>query len=242
MEKFIEILPDQSTLIERSLEIILEKILNLIETQGKCTLVLSGGSTPKPLYEAISRQNIPWEKLYLFWGDERYVNPNHPDSNLKMARQVWLNQGKIPSENILAMPTLAGNPEYDAQFYQIQLENFFELKKGELPVFDIILLGMGDDGHTASLFPHTKALKVTDRLVTVGEKNGESRLTLTIPVINNARNVIFIVSGQNKQMALEQIFAPNPDYEAYPASTIQPKGELWWLLDQASGANLNSLK
>jgi len=240
MEKFIEVVPDQSSLIERSLKIVLEKILNTIEQKGKCTLVLSGGSTPKPLYQALSRQNISWEKLYIFWGDERYVPSSHPDSNQNMARQAWLNQGKIPPENIFAMPTSAENPDYDAQFYQIQLENFFELNQGELPSFDIILLGMGDDGHTASLFPHTNALKVSDRLVTVGNKNGEPRLTLTIPVINNAQNVIFIVSGQNKQMALEQIFSSEPDYEAYPSSLIKPQGELWWLLDQAAGAHLKS--
>jgi 6-phosphogluconolactonase len=240
MEKFIEVVPDQSALIERSLEILLEKILILIETQGKCTLVLSGGSTPKPLYEALSHQNIDWEKLYIFWGDERYVNPQHPDSNQRMARQAWLDRVRIPAENIYTMPTLAGNPEYDARFYEIQLENFFQLAKGEMPIFDIVLLGMGDDGHTASLFPHTKALNITDRLVTVGEKNGEPRLTLTIPVINQARNVMFIVAGANKQMALEQIFSPNMNGETYPAKLIQPQGELWWLLDQEAGSDLKS--
>lgn len=240
MEKFIEVVPDQSALIERSLEIVLEKILTLMETQGKCTLVLSGGNTPKPLYEALARQNIDWEKLYIFWGDERYVNPQHPDSNQKMARQAWLDRVKIPAENIYTMPTLAGNPEYDARFYEIQLENFFQLAKGEIPTFDIVLLGMGDDGHTASLFPHTQALKVSDRLVTVGEKNSEPRLTLTLPVINQARNVMFMVAGANKRMALEQIFSPTNNGETYPAKLIQPQGELWWLLDQEAGAELKS--
>jgi 6-phosphogluconolactonase len=240
MEKFVEVVPDQSTLIERSLEIVLEKILNIIEVKGKCTIVLSGGSTPKPLYEAISHQNIPWDKIYIFWGDERYVSPNHPDSNQKMAREAWLNKVNIPAENIFPLRTLAENPEYDAQFYQIQLENFFELQKGEFPVFDIILLGMGDDGHTASLFPYTDALKVSDRLVTVGNKNGEPRLTLTIPVINHGENVIFIVAGENKQIALDEIFSVADNGETYPAKLIQPKGELWWLLDQAAGVKLKS--
>jgi 6-phosphogluconolactonase len=240
MEKFVEVVPDQSTLIERSLEIILEKILNIIEIKGKCTIVLSGGSTPKPLYEAISRQNIPWDKLYIFWGDERYVSPDHPESNQKMAREAWLNQVNIPTQNIFPLPTLAENPEYDARFYQILLENSFELEKGEFPVFDIILLGMGDDGHTASLFPYTDALKVSDRLVTVGNKNGEPRLTLTIPVINHGENVIFIVAGENKQIALDEIFSVADNGETYPAKLIQPKGELWWLLDQAAGAKLKS--
>ena len=240
MKKIVEVLPSKSILIERSLEIIIEKILKIIEETGKCSIVLSGGSTPKPLYEAISRQKLPWDKLYIFWGDERYVKPDHRDSNQKMARQAWLNKVNIPSENIYAMPTLAENPNYDAQFYQQQLENFFNLKKGEFPIFDILLLGMGDDGHTASLFPYTNALKVRDSIVTVGEKNGEPRLTLTVPVINNAQNVMFIVAGTNKQKALEEIFAQSSNNDAYPARLIQPQGELWWLLDDQAGEQIKS--
>lgn len=240
MQKTVEILPDKSALIQRSLELVLEKLHTAITERGVFTIALSGGSTPKPLYEAIAKQDLPWDKIQVFWGDERYVPPDHPDSNEGMARAAWLNQVPIPAANIHPMPTDEADPAIAAQKHEQQLQQFFQMELGSVPAIDVILLGMGDDGHTASLFPHTEALKVRDRLVTVGNKDGQPRITFTAPLINQARCVIFMVAGASKQPALAEVFAPTGDEVSYPSRLIQPRGELWWLLDQSAGQNLSN--
>jgi 6-phosphogluconolactonase len=238
MAKKIEIFANQADLIARSLKLILAKIDEAIQQRGQFTIALAGGSTPKPLYHAIASQNLPWDKIHVFWGDERYVSPEHPDSNEKMAREAWLNQVAIPRQNIHATPTLDGNPEVSAAKYQQDIQQFFKSPPGSFPALDVILLGMGDDAHTASLFPHTPALKVTDKLVTVGNKDENLRITFTYPFINAAHCAIFVVAGANKKPALAQVFAPEADNFAYPSRLIQPQGELWWLLDAAAGSEL----
>ncbi len=234
----VEVLPDQAALIRRSLELTTNKIQAAIRERGRCTIALSGGSTPKPLYEAIAAQQLPWDKIHIFWGDERYVAPDHADSNQLMARRAWLDRVDIPAANIHPVPTEKPDPANAAREYEEHLTQFFQTTPGELPVMDVILLGMGDDGHTASLFPHTEALKVRDYLITVGNKDGQPRITFTAPLINQARCVMFIVAGDNKRPALAQIFAPIADDFSYPARLIQPEGELWWLLDHSAGQDL----
>ncbi len=235
----VQVLSDKSTLIAQALDLIVEKIYSTLQQQERFTLALAGGGTPKPLYEALASQSLPWEKIHIFWGDERYVPGDHPDSNQGMARQAWLNKVPFPQENIHPMPTGSDDPSRDAQTHDLELQQFFGVKEGEFPAFDIILLGMGDDGHTASLFPTTEALTVSDRLVTVGNKEGQPRLTFTYPLINQARCVMFLVAGENKRPALAQIFAPDGDETRYPARGVQPQGELIWLLDESAGAELN---
>lgn len=239
MEKLLLVVPDKQALSERALEIVVERINTALETRGICTLALAGGSTPKPVYEALSLLNLPWERLHIFWGDERYVSRDHPDSNQGMARQAWLDKIDIPPENIHPMPTDSQDAVLDAQKYETQLRQWFNLTSGEFPTFDLILLGMGDDGHTASLFPHTAALDVGDRSITVGDKDGQPRITFTVPLINHARSVLFLVSGESKRPALAQVFAEVGDARAYPSRLIHPQGELIWLLDQAAGAALS---
>lgn len=238
MKKIVEILADREALTQRSLEIVQSKIQAAITERGICTIALAGGSTPKALYEAIATCELAWEKIHVFWGDERYVPPDHSDSNQRMARQAWLDRVMMPTTNIHPMPTGAVDPVTDALTYATELQKFFQVSSGEFPKFDIILLGIGDDAHTASLFPGTEALQVCDRLVTVGNKDGEPRITFTVPLINHAHCVIFIVAGSSKKPALAQIFAPTGDAIAYPARFIQPNGELWWLLDAAAGEDL----
>lgn len=238
MHKTVEVLPDLAALIERSRAIALAKIQTAIESRGLCTIALSGGSTPKPLYEAIAAQQLPWDKIHVFWGDERYVPPDHPDSNQLMARRAWLDSVDIPAQNIHPMPTDDADPADAARKYESHLAEFFNLKRGEFPALDVILLGMGDDGHTASLFPHTEALQVRDRLITVGSKDGQPRITFTAPTINHGRCVMFVVAGANKRPALAEIFAPEADELSYPSRLVQPQGELWWLLDREAGQDL----
>jgi 6-phosphogluconolactonase len=238
MKKLIEILPDRYSLSGRALTLVLEKLEAAIKERGQCTVVLSGGSTPITLYAALGGQYLPWERVHIFWGDERYVPPDHRDSNQRMARHTWLDQVPIPAKNIHAMPTAAENPALDAAAYEREIADFFQVPAGVFPAFDLVLLGLGDDGHTASLFPHTPSLAVKDCLVTVGNKGGEPRLTLTVPLLNRARCTIFLVSGASKRPALAQVFAPEGDGSAYPARLIQPEGELWWLLDADAGAEI----
>ncbi|PSB27826.1 6-phosphogluconolactonase [Stenomitos frigidus] len=239
MNKIVEVLPDKDALIQRSLAIVVDKIQAAIAARGRCTIALAGGSTPKPLYEQLATQNLAWEKLHIFWGDERYVPSDHPDSNEGMARHAWLDQVAFPLTNVHPMTTANAEPAVSASQHEMELQQFFQLQPGAYPRFDLILLGIGDDGHTASLFPHTDALQVRDRLITVGNKDGQPRITFTVPLINHARTVLFMVAGASKRPALAQIFAPVADAAIYPARLIQPEGELVWLLDQPAGQELN---
>lgn len=233
----IEIHPDRAALVQRSHELVKERIQAAVAERGSCTIALAGGSTPKPLYEALATEDLPWSKLHVFWGDERYVDVTHPDSNAGMAQAALLDKVAIPADQIHRMPTHFEKPEDAAWDYERTLKQAFGT---EQPIFDIVLLGMGDDGHTLSLFPHTAAVNEGDRLVTIGEKAGEPRVTLTAPLVNHSRCVIFLVSGSNKQTALTQVLADEADDHAYPARKIRPAGELWWLLDAAAGEPVKS--
>jgi 6-phosphogluconolactonase len=240
MKKIVEILADREQLVARSREIVLAQLADAIRSRGRFTLALAGGGTPKPLYEALAGDDLPVDQIHIFWGDERYVPPDHPDSNQNMTRSAWLDRADFPEANIHPMPTGAGDPVADARQYEAELRSVFGAAPGEVPSFDLILLGMGDDGHTASLFPHTEALQVCDRLVAAGNKDGQPRLTLTIPVLNRARRVLFLVAGADKGPALARVFAPDGDDDAWPSRYVRPEGELWWLLDAAAGEGLEA--
>lgn len=242
MTSEILIYPDRQALIDAALALVVERILTAVGERQSCTIALSGGSTPQPLYAALADADLPWQQIHIFWGDERYVPAEHPDSNYGMAKQVWLDLVPIPAANIHPIPTDLADPQLAATAYDRQISTHFAPAVGAIPVFDIILLGMGDDGHTASLFPHTAALAVVDRLVTVGDKDGQPRITFTFPLINHAGSVIFLISGTSKQAALAEIFAPVGDLAAYPSRGVRPEGELLWLLDAAAGAQLGSSK
>ncbi len=237
MSSRIEVLPTPEALIQSALARVVEQIHQAIRDRGRCSLALSGGSTPKPLYAALAQQDLPLGQLHLFWGDERFVPADHADSNYAMVKQVWLDPVGFPAENVYAVPTHGMKPETAAAQYEQTLRDFFETEPERVPAFDLILLGLGDDGHTASLFPQTAALEVRDRLVTVGEKSGQPRITFTVPLINQAREVLFVVAGANKQTALAQIFAAQADARQYPARLVQSE-QVTWLLDSAAGAEL----
>ena len=238
MTQKVDIYPDRQALIAAALTAIVTRIHAAINERQSCTIALSGGSTPQPLYAALAQSDLPWDRIQIFWGDERYVSATDPDSNYGMTKRVLLDLVPIPAANIHPMPTNFDRPQLAAQAYERQILANFGLEAGSIPVFDIILLGMGDDGHTASLFPHTAALSVVDRLITVGDKDGQPRLTFTFPLLNRARSTIFLVAGASKQPALAEIFAPTGDADTYPSRGIQPEGELRWLLDAAAGERL----
>lgn len=233
-----EILPDRAALVARAAAFVAEQLQGAIAARGQANLALAGGSTPKPVYETLAQLELPWERLHVFWSDERYVPADHPDSNQRMACQAWLNRVPFPAANLHPLPTGAGDPAADAAQHEAELRAHFQTAAGQVPAFDLILLGMGDDGHTASLFPQTAVLEERDRLVAVGRKDGQPRLTFTVPLLNQARCVLFLVSGAGKQAALRAVLAEQGDANQYPARLVQPLGELRWLLDAAAAGAL----
>ena len=232
MESRIEVLKDLDALVARAQETVVSELYSAVADRGQFTIALSGGSTPKPLYESLSRQTLPWNTVHVFWGDERYVPPSHSDSNERMARQAWLDQVPIPADHIHPMPTQADDPAVSARQYERELQEFFG--DAEIPALDVILLGLGDDGHTASLFPQTEVLNVCDHWIGVGNKGTDPRLTFTIALINRARLVLFLVAGQSKRPALKAVFSDSANSFDYPARFIRPEGTLLWLLDEAA--------
>jgi 6-phosphogluconolactonase len=228
MSRNVETLSDRSVLIARSLELVLSAYHQAISTSDKFTFVASGGSTPKFLYEKLAQQDLDWTKFHIFWGDERYVPVSDPQSNEGMTRRAWLDHVAIPPENIHYMPTDESDPAIAAQKYENHLQEFFQIQKGEYPKFDLILLGLGDDGHTASLFPHTNALTENDRLITVGDKDGQPRLTFTANLINQGKEILFLTNSTGKENALKAVMAETEDANLYPARLIN--GAVTWLI------------
>lgn len=217
-----------------------------VEKRGRFAVALAGGSTPKSLYALLAANassSLPWSQMFFFFGDERHVPPDHPDSNYRMANESLFSKAPIPPGNVFRMPT--ENPDTDAvaAAYEQTLRNFFSAKPGEFPSFDLILLGMGPDGHTASLFPETAALEERSRLVVANwvEKLKTSRITLTLPVLNAARCVTFLVSGTDKAPALHQVLEGDGPGEKYPSKLVQPeRGKLIWFVDRAAASELSS--
>ncbi len=209
-----------------------------IEEHGRFAVALAGGSTPKATYEVLARDysgRIDWSKVHVFFGDERTVPPDHGDSNYRMAKETLLDHVPVGSVHRMQGELLTDEA---AEAYEAELRDFFGPE--ELPRFDLILLGIGGDGHTASLFPETSALEVHDRLVVANPvlKLDTTRITLTVPVINAARTVAFLVAGEDKANALAEILEGNPDPREYPASLIQPQGGPKWMIDLSAASDL----
>ncbi|HEY3616680.1 MAG TPA: 6-phosphogluconolactonase, partial [Candidatus Sulfotelmatobacter sp.] len=208
-----------------------------VAQRGRFTIALAGGSTPKSLYNLLAtnaRTTLPWDRTFFFWGDERHVPPTDSDSNYRMADEAMLAKIPVPAANVFRMKTENPEAEAVAEDYEQTLRKFFQLEPGQLPTFDLILLGMGPDGHTASLFPGTAALQEKSRLVFANwvEKLKTYRITLTLPVLNAARCVIFLVSGTDKAPALHAVLEEDVSGEQYPAKLVQPRqGKVIWLVD-----------
>lgn len=210
-----------------------------IEERGRFAVVLAGGSTPKAAYEILARDyadRVDWSRVHVFFGDERTVPPEHEDSNYRMAREALLDH--VPVGGVHRMQAELP-PDEAAAAYEEELRAFFRTE--EFPDFDLILLGIGGDGHTASLFPETSALEIHDRWVVANPvlKLETTRITLTVPVINAARAVYFLVAGEGKAEALREILGGAPDPREYPASLIQPSNGPEWMLDRAAASLLD---
>jgi len=229
-------------------EVVLEAT-EAVAQRGRFTIALSGGSTPKSLFNLLAtnaRNVLPWDRMFFFWGDERHVPPTDPDSNYRMADEAMLSKVPVPAENVFRVA--AENPDADAaaEAYEKTLRKFFALDRsekqpGQFPRFDLILLGMGPDGHTASLFPGTAALQEKSRLVVANwvEKLKTHRLTFTLPVLDAAACVAFLVSGTDKAPALNAVLQSDAPGEQYPAKLVHPTdGKLIWLIDRAAASQL----
>ena len=209
-----------------------------IAERGRFAVALAGGSTPRTTYEVLARdhaEDLDWPNVHVFFGDERTVPPDHEDSNYWMAREALLDRVPIGSVHRMRgeLP-----PDEAAASYEEDLGQFFG---GEFPVLDLVMLGIGEDGHTASLFPETAALEVTDRLAFANPvpKLDTTRLTLTVPVLNAAREVHFLVAGGGKAEALAEILEGDAAPRQYPAKLVRPSGGPTWLVDRAAAGALN---
>ncbi len=213
-----------------------------VQAKGIFTVVLSGGSTPKSLYTLLAddvtlRAAVPWDKVHFFWGDERHVPPDHPDSNYRMAHEALLSKVLVPAANVQRIKSEYPEAHRAADEYDQRLREFFAVAVGHFPQFDLLLLGMGPDGHTASLFPGTAALHERTRLVVANwvEKFSTDRITLTPPVLNNAARIIFLVGGEEKAETLRAVLQGEQQPERFPAQLISPtQGTLLWLVDRSA--------
>jgi 6-phosphogluconolactonase len=217
-----------------------------VAARGRFTIALSGGSTPKSLFNLLAtnaRTTLPWDRMFFFWGDERHVPPTDAESNYRMADEAMLSKIPVAAGNVFRIATENSDAAAAADAYEQTLRKFFQLGPGEFPRFDLILLGMGPDGHTASLFPGTAALQEKSRLVVANwvEKLKASRITLTLPVLNAARCVAFLVSGTDKADALKAVLEGDAPGEQYPSKLVKPSdGKLIWLVDRAAASGLSA--
>jgi 6-phosphogluconolactonase len=231
----LQIAPDSDALCGIAAQEFARAAESAIRDRGRFTVALSGGNTPRALYALLAaeyKDKIPWSKTHIFFGDERSVPPDHPESNFRMANEALLSKISIPAGNVHRVRTELG-PEAAAEDYDRQLRQEFSLTGQAFPRFDLILLGLGDDGHTASLFPGSAALAETSRLVVANwvEKFNTFRITLTYPVLNHVAEIVFLVSGAGKAQILKEVLK-SPETK-YPSQRIQPEdGRLLWLVDQ----------
>jgi 6-phosphogluconolactonase len=234
-------------LSEAAADFFVETARTAIDKNGRFTVALAGGSTPRSLYKLLaSETHIDWPRVVFFFGDERNVLHDSPDSNFRMANETLFDALSIPDSNVFAWNTEISEPEAIADDYREKLKgNPVATAPGSdlFPKIDLVLLGMGPDGHTASLFPYTSALDETERSAVANyvEKLDSWRLTLTYPVINNAFNIAFLVSGGEKAEALKNVLDGEYDFHRFPAQGVKPtNGRLIWFVDAAAVSQLNT--
>jgi 6-phosphogluconolactonase len=238
--------PDAAALARRAAQYFVEMAGEAVAYQGRARIAISGGSTPKAAFRLLAdpsqpwRARMPWDNLDLYWVDERCVPPDDPESNYRMTREAMLDEVPLRPEQIHRMEGEL-EPAEAAARYESELRNSFRLEGAESPRFDLIALGMGDDGHTASLFPHTEAIRQMSGLVTANHvpQKDTWRITLTWPVINHADSVFFLIGGEDKAEVLKEVFTSAHDPERLPSQLIWPtSGILTLILDKAAASLL----
>jgi 6-phosphogluconolactonase len=236
----VEVLPDARSLAERAAEEFVRQANQALRTGSRFTVALAGGSTPQRMYTLLAGARVDWRGVHFFWGDERCVPPGNADSNYHMADEALLNHIPIPTGNVHRIPGELPAKEA-AQDYEDQLRRFFG---GATPRFNLVLLGLGEDGHTASLFPGAPAVQEKTHWVasvshSVPPPPLVDRVTLTLPVLNAADQVLFLVSGADKSERLAQVLQGPTQPDLLPAQAVKPvKGSLRWLVDRAAASKL----
>ncbi len=239
----MQILPDQEALAQRCLELVLKTAKDAIDTNGIFCMAISGGQTPKRFFELLSADqqslSFPWDKVHLFWVDERYVPPDSKYSNYKLAADTFLKKVPLPKENVHPIPTKNKDFNKSAREYEKTIRSVFKIKPGQKPQFDLIMLGMGSDGHTASLFPNSNACFDTNDIACVVYLLDQqlpdemvNRITLTHPVLCDARLLAIIVSGEEKAPILKEVLETDPEDIRYPIHLLWPAiDRSIWLVD-----------
>ena len=243
----IEVVGDAAAVAGRGADLFALLAQEAAAARGAFVVALSGGETPRALYRLLARQQfaqkVPWRRVYLYWGDERCVPPDDERSNYRMAHEAFIRHVPIPAENVHRMRG-EDDPDEAARAYERLLSQppaRAASSQADLPVIDLLFLGLGADGHTASLFPHSPALAVEDRLVMPNEGQGTGqRLTVTYPVINAARRIVFVVSGEDKAGMVAEVLEGLRVPDAVPAQAVSPvHGSVTWLLDEAAASGLS---
>lgn len=241
----LRVFPDDASLARAAAEEFARRAAEAIRARGRFSAALSGGSTPRRLFALLAdtaepfRDRIEWRAVHLFWGDERHVPPDHPESNFRMVRETLLDLVEIPAANVHRMRGEEPDAARAAALYEDELRAFF----GETPRFDLVLLGLGADAHTASLFPGTAVVHERTRWVAAPwiEKLGTFRITLTPAVLDRAAAVIFLVQGEEKAGALRAVLSGNADPDSVPAQGVRPRdGEILWLVDRRAAGGLDT--
>lgn len=233
----VRVLPDPAAVTSAARELVLALARDSIARRGRFTLALSGGSTPRALYTSLVGAPLDWERVQVFFGDERCVPPEHQDSNYRMAREAWLSKVPLLPTHVHRIYAESNDANAAAEEYSRELERVLTPAPGQLPRLDLVLLGLGADAHTASLFPHTRALTETKRTVVANDvpQLSARRITFTYPLINAARHVVFLVAGADKRPALETVLRGARDLDRAPAQGVAPRdGDLVWLVDRAA--------
>ena len=234
----VRVAADSEALARDAATVFTTAAVDAVRDRGLFTVVLAGGSTPRGLYSLLAgdpgfQSKIPWTRIQFFWGDERPVPPDHPESNYRLAHETMLSRVGVPAEHIHRIR--AEDTASAADAYEETLKEFAGPGGRSWPSFDLVLLGMGADGHTASLFPGTDALRKTTRLVVANwvEKLGSYRITLTVTALCSTAHAVFLVSGADKAATLRAVLQSEAPTETLPASLIRPiGGHLTWLVDQ----------
>ena len=248
MDREIRILADGAAIAKRAAREFVQAAASAVREKNAFNVALAGGSTPKALYSLLVndpalRSQIPWDKIHMFFGDERHVAPDHPDSNFRMATEAMISKSPLKPEQVTRIKGEYPGTQQAALEYEEALREYFKLKAGEYPRFDLVLVGMGNEGHTLSLFPGTKALHADGRIAVrnwIGKLCTE-RITLTAPAACNAAEIIFMVTGADKACALKSVLEGPYEPDQLPAQLLQPQnGKLLWLVDAAAGSMLTS--
>lgn len=240
----VEVFADATALFAAAADRVVETARAAVAARGRFTIALSGGSTPRGLYGALvsepHRSAMPWTATHVFWGDERHVPPTGADSNYRMAADTLLNHAPIPPQQVHRIKAEEPDARVAALLYEHDLREVFQIAPGAVPRFDCVLLGIGGDGHTASLFPNTAALDARDRLVVANDvpQMQTVRITVTYPVLNAAALVLFLVEGAGKSAIVARVLEAG---SVLPAARVRPTtGDVVWMLDRAAAAGLSS--